>query len=120
MKSPPASAGDTRDSDSVPGLGRSPEEGNGNPLQDPSLGNPTRFPQVDTGAWRAKVSGVAGVRHNVATKLLPNRTRAQLLSPLHARHQATFWEYHDELDLYPALTDVTASGGTGREQVTAL
>ena len=115
VKNPPAGAGDIRDT-----LGRSPGEGNGNPLQDPSLGNPTGFPQVDTGAWRAEVSGVAGVRHNLATKLLPDRTRAQLLSPLRARHWATFWEYHDERDLYPALTDVTTSGGTDREQVTAL
>ena len=37
----------------IPGLGRSPEEGNGNPLQYSCLGNPT-----DTGAWRAIVYGV--------------------------------------------------------------
>ena len=38
----------------IPGLGRSPGEGNSNPLQYPRLGNPT-----DRGAWRAKVHGVA-------------------------------------------------------------
>ena len=32
VKNPPASAGDTRDTGSIPGLGRSPGEGNGNPL----------------------------------------------------------------------------------------
>ena len=32
-KNPPANAGDARDMGSVPGLGRSPGEGNGNPLQ---------------------------------------------------------------------------------------
>ena len=32
-KNPPANAGDVRDADSIPGLGRSPGEGNGNPLQ---------------------------------------------------------------------------------------
>ena len=32
-KSPPANAGDTRDTSSIPGLGRSPAEGHGNPLQ---------------------------------------------------------------------------------------
>ena len=32
VKNPPASAGDKRDSGSIPGLGRSPGEGNGNPL----------------------------------------------------------------------------------------
>ena len=33
VKSPPASAGDTADTASVPGLGRSPGGGNGNLLQ---------------------------------------------------------------------------------------
>jgi len=36
----PASAGDARDMGSVPGLGRSPREGSGNPLQYSCLGNP--------------------------------------------------------------------------------
>ena len=33
VKNPPANAGDARDMGSVPGLGRSPGEGNGSPLQ---------------------------------------------------------------------------------------
>ena len=33
VKNPPASAGDVREEGSVPGLGRSPGDGNGNPLQ---------------------------------------------------------------------------------------
>ena len=37
----------------TPGLGRSPGEGNGNPLQHSCLGNP-----MDRGAWWAKVHGV--------------------------------------------------------------
>ena len=32
VKNPPASVGDVRDTDSIPGLGRSPGEGHGNPL----------------------------------------------------------------------------------------
>ena len=55
VKSPRASAGDVRDSGSVPGLGRSPGVGNDNPLQySPSivLGNPT-----DGDAWLATVHG---------------------------------------------------------------
>ena len=32
VKNPPANAGDTRDQTSIPGSGRSPGEGNGNPL----------------------------------------------------------------------------------------
>ena len=38
----------------IPGLGRSPGEGNGNPLQYSCLENP-----MDRGAWRATVHGVA-------------------------------------------------------------
>ena len=33
LKNPPAKAGDARDAHLIPGLGRSPGEGNGNPLQ---------------------------------------------------------------------------------------
>ena len=39
---------------SIPGLGRSLAEGNGNPLQYYCLGNP-----MDRGAWQAAVHGVA-------------------------------------------------------------
>ena len=40
VKNPHAKAGDTRDVGSVPGLGRYPGGGNGNPLQFPCLGSP--------------------------------------------------------------------------------
>ena len=40
VKNLPASAGDTRDVGSVPGLGRAPGGGNGNPLQCSCVGNP--------------------------------------------------------------------------------
>ena len=46
----PVNAGDARDVGSVPGSGRSPGEGNGNPLQDSCLKN-----SMDRGAWRATV-----------------------------------------------------------------
>ena len=39
---------------SIPGLGRSPVDGNGNPLQYSCLGNP-----VDREAWQATVHGLA-------------------------------------------------------------
>ena len=41
VKNPQADTGDIRDSSSIPGLGRSPGEGNGNPLQYSCLENPT-------------------------------------------------------------------------------
>ena len=47
-------AGDLRDTGLIPGPGRSPREGNGNPLQYSFLENP-----MDRGAWRAIVHGVA-------------------------------------------------------------
>ena len=53
-KEPSHGAGDLG---SIPGLGRSPGEGNGNSLQYSCLGNP-----MDRGAWRATVHGVANSR----------------------------------------------------------
>ena len=52
-----ANAGDERDASSIPGFGRSPGIGNGNPLQYSCLGNP-----MDRGAWWAAVHGVAKSR----------------------------------------------------------
>jgi len=54
VKNLPANAGDVRDTGSIPGLGRSPGEGNGNPLQHSCLENP-----MDRGAWWATVHRVA-------------------------------------------------------------
>ena len=48
-----ANAGDIRDSGSIPGLGRSPGGGHGNPLQYSCLENP-----MDRGDWWATVHGV--------------------------------------------------------------
>ena len=53
----PASAGGIRDPGLIPGLGRSPGEGNGNPLQYACLEN-----FMDRGAWQATVHGVAESR----------------------------------------------------------
>ena len=54
VKNPPANAGDIGDEGSIPAWGRSPGEGNGNPLQYSCLGNP-----LDRGAWWATVHGAA-------------------------------------------------------------
>ena len=50
------SACNARDLGLILGLGRSPGEGNGNPLQYSGLENP-----MDRGTWRATVHGVAEV-----------------------------------------------------------
>ena len=54
VKNPPVSAGDIREAGSIPGLGRSPGEGNDNTLQYSCLEN-----SMDRGAWQARVHGVA-------------------------------------------------------------
>ena len=54
VKNPLANARDPRDADSIPGLGRSHGEGNGNPLQCSCLKNP-----MDRRAWWATVQRVA-------------------------------------------------------------
>ena len=70
---------------SVPGLGRSSGEGNGNPLQYSCLRNP-----MDRGAWRATVHGVAKrVGHNLVTKQhMYNKSRDCM------RQEAKFFCYH--------------------------
>ena len=61
VKNPPG------DSGSIPGLGGSLGEGNGNPFQPSYLGSPR-------GAWQATVHGLARVRHDLVTKLPPKIT----------------------------------------------
>ena len=56
VKNPPANGGDERDSGSIPGLGRSSGEGNGNPLQYSCLGN-----LMDRGTWWAIVHAEAPI-----------------------------------------------------------
>ena len=50
VKNPLANAGNVRDVGSIPGSGRSPGGGHGNPLQHSCLGNP-----IDKGSWQATV-----------------------------------------------------------------
>ena len=70
VKNLPASAGDTG---SIPGLGRSPGEGNGNPHQYSSLENP-----MDRGTWQAIVQGVTN--SDTTEQLSMQTTKAALLS----------------------------------------
>ena len=57
VKNSPAKAGDIRDMGLIPGSGRSPGGGHGNPPQYSCLENP-----MDRGAWWAAVYGVAESR----------------------------------------------------------
>ena len=53
VKNLPANAGDARDAGSIPGTGRSPGVGNGNPLQYSCLENP-----MNRGAWQVTAYSV--------------------------------------------------------------
>ena len=66
VKSPPASAGDVRDVGSIPGLGRSPGGGDGNPLQYSCLENTT-----DRSTWWAIVHRVT--EHRTRLKQLTRK-----------------------------------------------
>ena len=61
----------------IPGLGRSPRGGHGNPFQDACLGNP-----MDRGAWRATVHRVteSDVAEVTDTHAQPNHNSEYLLS----------------------------------------
>ena len=61
VKNLPSNAGATGDAGVIPGSGRSPGIGNGNPLQYSCLGNP-----MDRAVWWGTVHGVTRVRHNRA------------------------------------------------------
>ena len=61
------SACNARNLGSIPGSGRSPGEGKGNPLQYSCLENPT-----DRGAWQTTVHGVTRVGQDLATKPPPS------------------------------------------------
>ena len=58
VKNLPANAGDTGDTGSIPGSGRFPGIGNGNPLQYSCLDN-----SMDRGTWWVRVHGVTN-RHD--------------------------------------------------------
>ena len=58
VKNPPANVGDIRDAGSIPGLGRSPGGGHGNPPQYSCLENP-----MDRGARQAAAQGSESRTH---------------------------------------------------------
>ena len=64
---------------SIPGSGRSPGEGNGNPLQYSCLGN-----SMDKRAWQATVHGVERVRHDWVTNTFFFHSSRKQQTPLYA------------------------------------
>ena len=87
-----ASANNAGDTGSIPGLGRSPGKGNGNPLQYSCLENP-----MDPGAWWATVHGVAKSRTRLSdfSSLLLHHSLKQFLcleiSPPKLIHNCPFF-----------------------------
>ena len=68
-------ASNAGDLGSVPRSGKSPGDGNGNPLQDSHLRSP-----MDRGTWPTTVRGITRVRHNLVTK--PPTTTTTVLHDL--------------------------------------
>jgi len=64
LKKLPVNVGDRG---SIPGLGRSPREGNGNPFQHSCLENP-----MDIAAWRVIVHGVTNSRTQIGNSTTTN------------------------------------------------
>ena len=81
-----ANAGDERVADLVPGLGRSPERENGNPLQYSCLENPT-----DRGTWQATVCGVAESETQLSTNLAITLQVLLLILPELVGKEARIW-----------------------------
>ena len=72
VKNRPANAGDARDSGTIPGSGRSPAGGNGNPLQYSCLEN-----SRDRGTWQGVVKGAAKSRIWLSTHTEQTNTCAK-------------------------------------------
>ena len=73
VKNPPANAEDVRDTGLISGSGRSPEGGNGNPLQYSCLENP-----MLRGVWWATIHGAADLdttEHNTAEQAAPDQRK---------------------------------------------
>ena len=88
-KTLPANAGDAG---SVPGLGRSPEEGNGNPFQYSCQDNP-----MDRGAWWATVWGCRESELTAGPLLYVSVLRLTQHFPYNEHRQCSSWySYHQD------------------------
>ena len=85
IKNLPDSAGNIRDLGLIPGSGRSPGGGHGNPLQCPYLENP-----MDRGAWRATVHRATQRDESECRSVVSNSLRPhELYSPWDSPGQNT-------------------------------
>ena len=76
VKNLPVNTGGAGDSSLIPGSGRSPGEGNGNPLHDFCLENP-----MDRGAWWATVCGVTKSQTRLSSSSILSNNQSMVLDP---------------------------------------
>ena len=72
----------------IPGLEKSPREGNGNTLQYSFLGNP-----MDRGAWQAAVHRVTRVRHDLTTKRTTTISQSSVFPSIENQNLLFFHEF---------------------------
>ena len=118
-KNLPASAGDTRDLGSIPGSGRSPQEGKGSLLQYSCLEVP-----MDRGVWWATVRGVSQSWTDVTKHIPPLPTMGLNLSDkwcvlvqlLKSSFQLTFTLFSWQIDIldYGMLVPASCWFGFGK------
>ena len=78
-------AGDTEDASSVPGSGRSPGEGHGNPLQYSCLENP-----MDRGVWQATLHRVTESDTNEAAEHIEHQDQKSTLLQTYPKSLSCF------------------------------
>ena len=86
VKNPPANAGDTRDMGLIPGSGRCPGGGNGNPLQYSCQAN-----SMERRTWQATVHGVVKSQTRLST---------------HKRSYSIVWRHQHNLLNHSLLVDI--------------
>ena len=104
VKTSSAAAGDVRHAGSIPGSGRSPGGGNGNPLQYSCLDNP-----MDRGAWRATV-------HKVRMSWTQHTTWRQNVVRIFASGESTTFQLCD-LGQAPSVPWASVPQGSNEESL---
>ena len=99
MKNPPANAGDVRDVSSIPGSGRSPGGGDGNPLQYSCLEN-----FMDRGAWWVTFHGIAKSQtglNDYTFPFLPSHPHSYSFNPIFLSHLSFYGQTYGKRHILP-------------------